>query len=175
VGAFRKVHQGPHFDKRWSFYGGGQLDFDKFFDALPAGMPFYLHAGFTDPHRPYKSGAFSPPHDRKRIPVPTFLPDTPEVREDLGNYYDFIARMDSDCGRHSGVKRRGLGKNTLVIFTGDNGMPFPRAKGTCYDMGIRVPMLAWWPGRIRAGAIARLIAHVDLPATWLDAAGAEAA
>ncbi|MBI4877873.1 MAG: sulfatase [Acidobacteria bacterium] len=174
VGAYRKVHQGPRFDKRWSFYGGPQLNFETFFDALPKGKPFYLHAGFTDPHRPYRPGAFQPPHDRQKIPVPKFLPDTPEVREDLGNYYDYIARMDADCGRLMEIlKRRGLDRNTLIIATGDNGMPFPRAKGTCYDIGLRVPMLAWWPGRVRAGAVAQeLIAHVDLPATWLEAAGA---
>ena len=173
VGAFRKVHQGAQFDKRWSFYGGQQLDFEKFFDALPSGKPFYLHAGFTDPHRPYRSGAFQPPHDRKKIPVPRFLPDTPEVRDDLGNYYDFIARLDADYGRLlDTLERRGLAQNTLVIFTGDNGMPFPRAKGTCYEAGIHVPMLARWPGRVRAGSVTReLVAHVDLPATWLEAAG----
>jgi N-sulfoglucosamine sulfohydrolase len=53
-------------------------------------------------------------------------------------------------------------------------MPFPRAKGGCYDPGIHVPLLAWWPGRIRAGSVAReLISHVDLPVTWLEAAGIE--
>jgi arylsulfatase A-like enzyme len=56
-------------------------------------------------------------------------------------------------------------------MTGDNGMPFPRAKGTCYDPGIHVPLLARWPGRITPGVRDDLIAHVDLPVTWLDAAG----
>jgi arylsulfatase A-like enzyme len=174
AGAFRKVHQGPEFDKRrWDFYGGPQLDFEKFFGALPAGRPFYLHAGFTDPHRPYKPGAFSPPHDPASVRVPPFLPDVPEVRQDLAHYYDAIARMDADCGRLLEIlRRRGLEQNTLVIFTGDNGMPFPRAKGTCYDPGIRVPLVARWPGRIPAGSVREeLIAHVDLAPSWLDAAG----
>jgi len=173
VGAFRKVHQGAEFDKRWDFYGSAKEPFAKFFDALPKGRPFFLQAGFTDPHRRYYPGAFSPPHDPKKIRVPNFLPDTPAVREDLAHYYDFIARMDGECGQIFELLRpRGHEGNTLVIFTGDNGMPFPRAKGTCYDPGIQVPLLAWWPGRIQAGSVKQeLISHVDLPVTWLEAAG----
>jgi len=175
VGAFRKVHQGKEFDRRWDFYGDRQTPFERFFDAAPAGRPFFLHVGFTDPHRPYRPGFFSPPHDPAKIRVPRFLPDTPEVRQDLAHYLDAIARMDGECGQIFELLRaRGLAENTLVIFTGDNGMPFPRAKGTCYDPGIRVPLLAWWGGRIAAGAVRReLIAHVDLPVTWLEAAGLE--
>jgi arylsulfatase A-like enzyme len=174
AGAFRKVHQGEAFDKRrWDFYGGPELAYDRFFEALPAGRPFFLHVGFTDPHRPYRPGAFSPPHDPASVRVPPFLPDAPEVRQDIAHYYDAIARMDSDCGTlFESLRRRGLSGNTLAIFTGDNGMPFPRAKGTCYDPGIRVPLIAWWPGRIGAGEVrSEMIAHVDLPSAWLDAAG----
>lgn len=173
TGAFRKVHQGAEFDKtRWDYYGGNAA-FETFFDKLPAGRPFFLHVGFIDPHRPYADGAFQPPHDPAKVAVPAFLPDTPKVRQDLAHYHDEIARMDAECGRvFDLLRQRGLDKNTLVVFTGDNGMPFPRAKGTCYDPGLRVPLLAWWPGRIAAGTVKNeLIAHVDLPATWLDAAG----
>jgi arylsulfatase A-like enzyme len=50
-------------------------------------------------------------------------------------------------------------------------MPFPRAKGTCYDPGLHVPLIAWQPGRIAPGSVSRdLISHVDLPVTWLDLA-----
>jgi arylsulfatase A-like enzyme len=174
VGAFRKVHQGPEFDrKRWNYYGAASAKFDEFFEKRPADRPFFLHVGFTDPHRPYSDGAFQPPHDPAKVKVPRFLPDTPEVRRDLAHYHDEIARMDSECGQILDIlKRRGLDDNTLVMFTGDNGMPFPRAKGTCYDAGINVPLLARWPGRIAPGLVREeLIAHVDLPVTWLDAAG----
>ena len=172
AGAFRKVHQGNAFDRRWDFYGAANVPFEKFFDALPAGRPFFLHVGFTEPHRPYRKGAFSPPHDPARVQVPKYLPDLPEVRADLADYYDEIARMDGECGRvFELLKQHGVAGNTLVIFTGDNGMPFPRAKGGCYDAGLRVPMLAWWPGQIEAGVAAELISHIDLPVTWLEAAG----
>jgi arylsulfatase A-like enzyme len=175
TGAFRKVHQGKAFDKRWDFYGDAKAPFERFFDAAPKGRPFFLHVGFTDPHRPYKPGAFSPPHDPAKVRLPRFLPDRPEVRADLAHYADSIARMDRESGQVLELLRaRGLEENTLVIFTGDNGMPFPRAKGTCYDPGIRVPLIAAWPGRIAPRSVSGdLVSHVDLGPTWLEAAGAE--
>lgn len=173
TGAFRKVHQGKAFDARWDFYRPGKTPFRDFFDAAPSDRPFFLHVGFTDPHRPYAAGAASPPHDPGSMRVPPFLPDTPEVRADLALYHDAITRMDSECGAVLELlEARGLAGNTLVIFTGDNGMPFPGAKGTCYDPGIHVPMIARWPGRVRAGSVRdELLSHVDLAPTWLEAAG----
>jgi len=142
---------------------------------LPSGRPFWLQFGSTDPHRPYRPGACDPPHDPAKVKVPDFLPDTPEIRRDLAMYYDEIARFDRECGELLDLlEKRSLAENTLVIMTGDNGMPFPRAKGTCYDPGLQVPLIAWWKGRIEAGRVVDdLIAHVDLPVTWLDAAGIE--
>jgi arylsulfatase A-like enzyme len=105
--------------------------------------------------------------------VPDFLPDTPAVREDLALYYDEIARMDAECGEVLDLlDREGLVENTLVVFMGDNGMPFPRAKGSLYDPGIRVPTLARWPSRIKPGVVTKqLMSSIDLPATWLATAG----
>ncbi len=173
TGIFRKHHQGAGFQKRLDFYGDAKAPFSKFFDALPAKKPFFLQLGFTDPHRPYRAGAFTPPHDPAQVTVPPYLPDTREVRQDLAHYYDFIARMDAECGQLFDLLRtRGLAENTVVFMAGDNGMPFPRAKGTCYDAGLRTPLLAWWPGKIQAGAVnSDLISHVDFAPTWLELAG----
>lgn len=173
VGAYRKVHQGASFDNRWNFYGPAREPFSKFFEALPQGKPFFLHIGLTDPHRPYKRGKYPVMHDPKQVTVPRYLPDTPEVRDDIADYYNAIARMDADCGLVlDELKQRNLLDNTLIVFTGDNGMPFPGAKGTCYDPGLRVPLIAWWGNRLKAGDTKHdLIAHVDLPSTWLEAAG----
>ncbi|MCS7026192.1 MAG: sulfatase [Bryobacteraceae bacterium] len=174
AGAFRKVHQGNAFDKRtWNFYATAQEPFQKFFDALPPGRPFFLHIGFTDPHRVYKRGRYPVKHDPAQVVVPAFLPDDEEIRDDLADYYNAISRMDMEVGQVLDLlKQRNLMENTLVLFTGDNGMPFPGAKGTCYDPGIRVPLLAWWPGRTKPGTKqSELISHVDLPCTWLEAAG----
>ena len=174
TGAFRKVHQGPAFDKRWDFYSNNpNMPFSAFFEKRPKDRPFFLHVGFIDPHRPYADGAVNPPHDPAKVHVPAFLPDTPAIRRDLAHYYDEISRMDSECGAVLELLRtHGLESNTFVLFTGDNGMPFPRAKGTCYDPGLHVPLIARWPGRIAPASVRQeLLSHVDLAPTWLDAAG----
>lgn len=175
TGAYRKVHQGDAFNKRFDFYRPRGTAFQEFFDKRPSGKPFFLHVGFSDPHRPYRKGAFSPPHDPAKVQVPDFLPDTAKVRQDIALYYDEIARMDAECGQVRGLlDRYGVAENTLVMFMGDNGMPFPRAKGSLYDPGIRVPTLACWPGRIKPGrATQALMSAIDLPVTWLAMAGRE--
>lgn len=172
-GVYRKHHLGPGFQRRLDFYGDARTPFKNFFEAKPKDKPFWLQIGFTDPHRPYRPGAFSPPHDPAKVEVPNWLPDWPEVRQDLAYYYDFIGRMDQEVGQLMDLlAKQGHAQDTMVIFTGDNGMPFPRAKGTLYDPGLHVPLLAWMPGTIQAGSVrSEMIAHVDLPSMWLDAAG----
>lgn len=84
--------------------------------------------------------------------VPDYLPDTPEVRKDLADYYDAIAHFDSDCGFIlDQLEAQGVSNDTLVIMTSDNGMPFPRAKGTLYEAGIATPLIVSWPGRVSPG------------------------
>lgn len=175
TGAYRKVHQGDPFNERFDFYRPARVPFSEFFDKRPVGKPFFLHVGFTDPHRPYRKGVFSPAHDPAKVMVPDFLPDTPKVREDIALYYDAVARMDSECGEVLDLlEQHGLTENTLVVFMGDNGMPFPRAKGSLYDPGIKVPTLARWPGRIKPGSVTNaLMSAIDLPVTWLAMAGAK--
>jgi arylsulfatase A-like enzyme len=176
TGAFRKVHQGNPFNGRFDFYEANRTaKFSTFFDKLPPGKPFFLHIGFTDPHRPYRAGAVTPPHDPAKVRLPAFLPDAPAIREDLAHYHDFIARMDGECGELLALlDERGLAANTVVFFTGDNGMPFPGAKGTCYDPGIHVPLLVKWPGVTQPGTVREeLISHVDLAPTWVEIAGGD--
>ncbi len=171
TGAFRKHHLGPEFQKRLDFYGDARTPWTAFFDRVPRNSPFFLWAGFTDPHRPYQKGAFTPPHDPAQVVVPKYLPDTPIVREDIALYYDETARMDKESGDVlAELDRRGMARNTLVFFTSDNGMPFPRAKCTLYDSGTRVPLMARWPGKIQPGVRDDLITLVDLAPTVLEAA-----
>jgi len=173
TGAYRKVHQG-FIQKEFDFYGGKDQPFAKFFDDRPTDKPFFLWFGSTDPHRDYAPGAVDPPHDPATVIMPPHLPDTPEVREDIALYYDEIGRFDRECGELLALlDERGLTENTLVVMSGDNGRPFPRAKATLYEPGIHVPLLARWPGRIDSGrATDALVSLMDLAATWLDVAGA---
>ena len=111
------------------------------------------------------------PADPAQVAVRPELPDVPEVRAELADFYGAIAHLDQAMGRVlAALDRSGLARNTLVLFTSDNGASFPHGKGTLYDGGLKVALLARWPGVIPAGRrIAALTSHVDLAPTLLNA------
>ncbi len=171
--AFKKVHQGIEFWKRWDF-NGEQKPITEFFEVRPKDRPFFLHIGYHDPHRPYLPGERYPEENpRTSVIVPSFLPNTPGVRKDLAHYYEAIERLDVKVGKLLELlEKHELVENTLVIFTSDQGMSFPGAKGTLYDPGLHVPLIARWPGKIKPGRVSSdLISLEDLAPTWLEAAG----
>ncbi len=173
TGAFKKVHQGTEFWSRWDFKGLHK-PLRTFFEARPKDRPFFLHIGYHDPHRPYLPGERYPEKNpRKSVEIPSFLPDTPGVRKDISHYYEAIERLDVKVGYVLQLlEKYELAENTLVIFTSDQGMAFPGAKGTLYDPGLHVPLIARWPGKIKAGRTSSdLVSLIDLAPTWLQAAG----
>jgi uncharacterized sulfatase len=140
----------------------------------PKDKPFFLWAAFIDPHRPYGGKDGAPKvHKPEDVFVPPYLPDGPETRRDLAEYYDEVTRMDGDIGQVlAELDRQGVADNTLVLFLSDNGRPFPRCKTTVYDSGIQTPLLARWPGKIRPGGTCdRLVSAVDIAPTLLELAG----
>ena len=135
--------------------------------------PFFLYLPYTIPHA--------------RFQVP-----------DLGAYAEkpwtatqkaiaaMISRMDRDIGSLLGLaKELGIERNTLVVFASDNGSaggdllkrfggagPFRGQKGTLYEGGLRVPMIARWPGRIAPGSVSdHVSAFQDMMPTLAELAG----
>jgi arylsulfatase A-like enzyme len=148
-------------------------DFEAFLRGRPAGQPFVFWFGSQDPHRPYEEGSGAASGiDLTSIRVPPFLPDTPQVRRDLADYFFEVQRFDREVGEML-ERLRALGEldNTLVVITADNGMPFPRAKANVYDSGARLPFAMRWPGRAKAGLVTdAFISLSDLAPTFLEAA-----
>lgn len=146
----------------------------EFLDKIPRGKPFVLQLCFSDPHRPLDQNAIPRPHDPAKLKLPAHYPDTKLVRDDFARYYDEISRFDSDFGQVlAELGKRGLADNTLVVFMGDNGASQLRGKGTLYDFGVHVPLIARWPGKIKPGSTtAELISGEDLAPTFLEAARA---
>lgn len=107
------------------------------------------------------------------VEVPPWLVDRPGTRRDLADYYDEISRMDGAIGRMvAELEARGLRENTFILFISDNGAPFPRAKGSLYDAGIRTPFVANWPGVIAPGQRhGGVLSVIDIAPTVLDMAG----
>ncbi|MCK5943450.1 MAG: arylsulfatase [Planctomycetes bacterium] len=115
---------------------------------------------------------------------------TTEVQNPIAGFAAMMTRLDDDVGRLLQLlDELGIADDTLVILSSDNGPhhegghdpafwdsngPFTGTKRSLYDGGIRVPLLARWPGRIEAGTTSELIsAHWDLLPTLCELAGAE--
>ncbi|MFU8876815.1 MAG: sulfatase [Wenzhouxiangellaceae bacterium] len=174
--AFRKIHLGEEVEGQFAFRESDEsVGFEAAFEQWDGEQPMFLHIGFNEPHRPYEAGYWDPPHDPDKVIVPDYLPDTPEVRQDLALYYDEIAEMDRQIGELMALlEDQGIADNTFVIFVGDNGLPFPGAKGTLYEPGVHVPLFAFWPDRIPAGQVTdEIVSLVDLVPTVLEAAAIE--
>ncbi len=139
----------------------------------PKDKPFFMWFAFIDPHRPYQRNIIERPHTIEEVVVPPYLPDTPEVRNDLALYYDEITRLDLVVGRvRDELKKQNADSNTVIMFVSDNGRPFPRCKTTVYDSGVRTPCLIAWPDKVKAGSVCdSLISTVDLAPTILELAG----
>lgn len=149
-------------------------NFATFFKNKPAGTPFSFWFGSRDPHRPYEKGSGQASGMRlDQIKVPPYLPDTPEIRGDLADYYVAVQRFDRDVGEIlRQLAAAGELDNTLVIMTSDNGLPFPRAKANVYDGGVHVPLAMRWPGRVKSGLSVDAFTNLsDLAPTVLEAAG----
>lgn len=177
-GLLMKQHLGKNGNDQFDYVREGNDNealhlFRGFLDEASE-QPFFAWVAFHDPHRPYggKRGA-RPVHSGEQVIVPPYFVDTPETRDEIALYYDEIHRMDQNVGSILGeLKKRGLRKNTLVIFLSDNGMPFPRGKATAYDFGIRTPFVMQWEGHITAGTrYDGLVSVIDLAPTLLDVAG----
>lgn len=144
--------------------------FREFLDARPKDRPFMLQLCSNDPHRPLNTQG-PEKHDPAKLKLPAHYPDTRLVREDFARYYDEIAHFDVFFGEvMAELEKRGLADNTLVAYMGDNGSSQFRGKGTLFELGIHVPLILRWPGRIKPGSSSsELISGEDLAPTFLEA------
>ena len=149
-------------------------DFADFFQKAPKDKPFCFWFGSRDPHRPYVKGSgVRSGMDPSKVVMPHDLPDTPEVRSDICDYYFAVERYDRDVGAILKLlQEAGRLNNTIVVMSGDNGWPFPHGKANLYDAGTRQPLAVRWPARVGGNRIAfAFISLTDLAPTFLEAAG----
>jgi N-sulfoglucosamine sulfohydrolase len=140
--------------------------------ALSNGIPepFFLSVGFFETHRSF----FAPSSVRDRVYSlpPPFLPDTPEIRQDVAAYKASARALDQGVGSVlNTLHETGLDRNTLVICTTDHGLAFPTAKASLLDRGIGVMLIMRGPGF--TGGIARdeLVSQIDIFPTICELAG----
>ncbi|WP_242084856.1 sulfatase-like hydrolase/transferase [Aestuariivivens sediminis] len=153
--------------------------------ANTSGKPFYCVVNVADPHKPFfndpgskKSGFddFKPSklYTLNDITVPEFLPSHPKIKQELLNYYNSVKRGDDCVGEIiSTINNRAYFENTIVILLSDHGMPFPFAKSSLYQNGIRTPLIVSWPNKIAKGQANKenLVSAVDIAPTILELIG----
>lgn len=152
------------------------FDSDDWSDRKP-GQPFYAQINFSETHRAFNRFPESP-IDPVKVPVPPYYPDHPAVRLDLATYYDDIQHLDVKVGKVlQRLEEEELSDDTIVIFLGDHGRPFPRGKQFLYDEGIRIPLIVRIPPKYRVAGYTPgtvnddLVSSIDVTATTLWLAG----
>ncbi len=154
--------------------GPGFANFEAFLKTVPKGKPFCFWFGSHDPHRAYKKGSgVEAGLKPDGVQVPPFWPDTPATRSDILDYYAASERFDRDMGKYLELlEKYGFAQNTIVVASGDNGWPFPRAKANLYDAGTRQPLAVRWPGKVKPGMVIDAFVNLtDIAPTFLDVAG----
>lgn len=155
--------------------------------------PFFLYVAFHDPHRcghtnpeygqfcekfgngetgmglipDWKPIHYSP----EEVEVPYFVPDTPIARKDIAAQYTTISRLDQGIGLViKELANAGLLDDTLIIYSSDNGIPFPNGRTNLYDSGIMEPFLVSNPfdSNMWGQVVEDMVNHVDITPTILD-------
>lgn len=139
------------------------------------GKPFFAYFATTNVHHPF-------------TPAKRF-----QGKSEAGPYGDFTQELDWIVGEvRKSLEKAGVANNTLIVFTSDNGGMFNLcgrkaarlghkingdllgSKFGAWEGGHRVPFIAWWPGRIEAGAVSdQMLSNVDMLATFAAVVGYE--
>ena len=150
-------------------------NFAEFLNDCPENKPFFFWFGSSEPHRAFEGGSGAEHGvDPSKVVVPGFLPDVPEVRNDIADYLFEIQWVDQHLGKMMALlKERNQLDNTVIIVTSDNGMPFPSAKNNLYEYGLHMPLAIRWPEGIKRGGrtVEDLVNLTDLAPTLLECAG----
>lgn len=140
-------------------------------------QPFYAQINFGETHRDFRRFP-ERPVDPAAVRLPPSFPDHPVVREDWMMYLETMQHLDVKVGKVlDRLKQENLFDDTIILFFGDNGRPFPRGKGWLFEGGIHVPLIARFPERFcPAGAAPGsvrddLVSLIDITATSLALAG----
>ena len=158
-------------------YDEVRQNFDAFLKRRSPDQPFCYWFGPTNVHRKWIKGSgkalWGLNADELQGKLPPFLPDVPEVREDLVDYFGEVAALDAALGLLvQRLEQIGELDNTLLVISGDHGAPgFPHGKCNLYDFGTRVPLLIRWGGAQGGRVVDDLTSLTDLAPTFLELAG----
>ena len=157
--------------------------------AVDEEKPFFFMANSHDSHRPFHGSAASNRNQKKygfpdpsrlytedEVEIPGFLPDLPNVRLEITQYFNSVKRLDNMVGAVLAVlEEEGLAENTMVIFLSDNGISEPFAKTNCYLNSTKTPLIVRYPGITKPNSVDKrhMVSCVDLMPTILEACNIE--
>jgi N-sulfoglucosamine sulfohydrolase len=187
TGVIGKIHVNPQsafpFDLKHTRYRFSDRDYAKVAARAErfiadTDRPFFLWISVPDAHRPFydqRDGSPKTPLAPKEVDTLDFVGvRAGRTMKLTAGYYNCMQRLDEGMGKIlAALERSGKAGNTLVLFVADHGPALPRGKMTCYEGGVRVPLIMRWPGRLPKGRRAdELVSSLDLMPTLLEAAGA---
>jgi len=148
--------------------------FNQFMKSRKDGDPFCFWFGGWDAHRPYTLNiGINSGMNPDDVAVPSCLPDESIVRKDICDYYFEVQRFDQELySMINLLEATDELENTIVVMTGDNGLPFPRCKVELYDLGTHIPLAIRWGEKIKLGRIIDDFVNLaEFAPTFLEAAG----
>jgi len=135
--------------------------------------PLCLMVGTNWPHVPWTNGPEG--YDPQAIDIPANQVDTKVTRQARARYYAAVGRMDADLGMVYQLAREKFSDNLFFLHFSDHGAQWPFGKWCLYDDGIRTPVIASWPGKIKPGSRSgALVSLVDVLPTLVEAGGGKA-
>ncbi len=183
VGHSGKKHHGAYVPDEVKILGGGGLqqtmtldEVETFFRNRPKNAPpLAIFLGWTDTHTawPAKEDARISPDE---VVIPPRIYDTPEARVEMTRYIEGAENIDKRLGQTRKLIDQYLDQaNTLLAYTSDHGMPWPFAKWSLYETGIRTSLIVSWPGKIKPHTTTNaMVSWIDLIPTLIDLAGGKA-
>jgi N-sulfoglucosamine sulfohydrolase len=187
TGIIGKIHVNPEdaFAFDWREGRGGNFqreNLDRYAEAAFEFMsasdePFFLQVNYPDAHTPFLPQVDGRPAEILTAasvePLPHIGFSNQDLKQRTADYYNCMMRLD-DCIGELLAKLKESGKygNTLIVYIGDHGADLIRGKRTCYEGGIRIPMIITWPEHGKQGLVYDgLVSTIDLYPTFMQASG----
>lgn len=191
-GCIGKVHVNPESDIPWDYRPTGRLAGSNFAKKdllayaqkakefiLKSDLPFFLMVNFPDAHFPFQEEVEGLPLQKinqKEVKTPLACvagADSEYLHRCTNNYYSCINRLDESVGMLlESLEETGKADNTLIIYLGDHGPQFSRAKCSNYESGLKVPLIMHCLKKSASKLVRdELVSSVDLVPTILDVVG----
>jgi len=143
---------------------------------MESDAPFYLQVNYPDSHDPFLrqvDGRPAEPLNGKDVKaIPYFGISSDSLKQMTADYCNCIMRLDEWIGvLLQMLKSTGKYENTMIIYIGDHGADMLRGKRTCYEGGVRIPMIISWTGGKRSLVYDELVSTIDLYPTFMELSG----